>query len=207
MAGSGPLRWAARWRFRHCWPGGCPAVRRNGTGGRSDQDRRAAFAVRHHGDQRDDAEGHHPDDGGRHQQEGRPARQEGRGGRGRSGVQLAAVRRKGAGADPEGQGRGGVRLLDLGVSRKSVLPVFEETERPAVLSRAVRGRGDPRERLLHRRRAQPAGDPGGRIPDGSGRRIGQALGAGRHRLCLSAHDQQDPGSLPDLQGRARRTTS
>ena len=57
------------------------------------------------------------------------------------------------------------------VSRKSVLPVFEE-------------------RLLHGRRAQPAGDPGRRLFDG--RHRGQALGARGNGLRLSAHDQQDP---------------
>ena len=44
----------------------------------------------------------------------------------RPGQQLAALRRKGARAHHRRQGRGRVRLLDL-VSRKSVLPVFEET--------------------------------------------------------------------------------
>ena len=44
------------------------------------------------------------------------------------------------------------------VSRKSVLPVFR-AERPAVLSGAVRGRGTGEERVLHRRRAQPAAIP------------------------------------------------
>ncbi len=52
------------------------------------------------------------------------------------------------------------------VSRKSVLPVFEETEQHPVLPGPVRGRGEQQERLLHRRRAEPAGDPGGRLPDG-----------------------------------------
>jgi ABC-type branched-subunit amino acid transport system substrate-binding protein len=45
------------------------------------------------------------------------------------------------------------------VSRKSVLPVFEELNGPALLPGAVRRRGDLQERVLHRRRAQPAGDP------------------------------------------------
>jgi len=51
--------------------------------------------------------------------------QEGRGGGRRPGFQLAAVRREGARSDRQGEGRRGVRLLDLGVAQ-SVLPVFEE---------------------------------------------------------------------------------
>ena len=53
---------------------------------------------------------------------GKQARGRGR----RSGVELAAVRREGARAAREGQGCRGLRLLDFGQSRKSVLPVFEE---------------------------------------------------------------------------------
>ena len=71
------------------------------------------------------------------------------------------------------------------VSRKSVLPVFKELELDPVLSRAIRGRGIGAQRLLHRRRAQPAGDSRRRLPDERGRRLGEALGAGRHRLRLS----------------------
>ena len=51
------------------------------------------------------------------------------------------------------------------VSRKSVLPVFKELNIDPVLSGAVRGRGERAQRVLHRRRAEPAGDPGGRLPD------------------------------------------
>ena len=90
------------------------------------------------------------------------------------------------------------------VSRKSVLPVFEESQRPALLSGAVRGRRALEERLLHRRGAEPAGDSGGRVPDEQGRRLGQALRAARHRLRLSAHDQQDPALLPAQQGHQGR---
>ena len=57
------------------------------------------------------------------------------------------------------------------VSRKSVLPVEEGAQRPAVLPGAVRGVRSPEERLLHRRRAQPAGDPGGGIPDEQGKAV------------------------------------
>ena len=71
-----------------------------------------------------------------------------------------------------------------------------------VLPGAVRGPGEPAQRLLHRRGAQPAGDPGGRLPDERGGR--RALGAGRHRLRLSAHDQPDPRGVPEGEGRRRR---
>ncbi len=36
-----------------------------------------------------------------------------------------------------------------------------------VLPRPVRGRGEPAQRLLHGRRAEPAGNPGRRLPDGA----------------------------------------
>ena len=126
-----------------------------------------------------------------------------RAGGGRPGLQLAAVRREGAPAHHPGQGRGRVRLLDLGVAQVRAAGV-RGAERPALLPGAVRGRGDLEERVLHRRRAQPAGDPGGRVPDEQGRRRRQALGAARHRLRLSAHHQQDPARVPQVQGRRRQ---
>ena len=100
----------------------------------------------------------------------------------------------------------GVRLLDLGVAQVGAAGV-RGAERPALLPGAVRGRGALEERVLHRRRAQPAGDPGGRVPDEQGRRRRQALGAARHRLRLPAHDQQDPARVPQVEGRRRRATS
>ena len=63
------------------------------------------------------------------------------------------------------------------VSRKSVLPVFEETGQHPVLPRPVRGRGEQQERVLHGCRAEPAGDPGRGLPDE--REQDPALGAGR----------------------------
>jgi len=44
-------------------------------------------------------------------------------------------------------------------------------------------------------------DSGGRIPHEQRRRRRQALGAARHRLRLSAHDQQDPARVPQVEGR------
>ena len=119
------------------------------------------------------------------------------------GLELAAVRRKGARADHQGQGRGRVRLLDLGVAQVGAAGVQGAQQHP-VLSGAVRGRGKRAQRVLHRRRAEPAGDPGGRLSDERRRRLGEALGAGRHRLRLSAHHQQDPRSLSEAKGVRRR---
>ena len=88
------------------------------------------------------------------------------------------------------------------VSRKSVLPVFENNDGPALLPRAVRGRGVLEGRLLHGRHAEPAADPGGRVPDvEGGRRVQEVLPA-RHRLRLPAHGQQDPSRVPAREGRA-----
>ena len=57
---------------------------------------------------------------------------------------------------------GRVRLLDLGVAQIGAAGV-RGAERAPVLSGAVRGRGKLEQRVLYRRRAQPAGHPGGRI--------------------------------------------
>ncbi len=76
------------------------------------------------------------------------------------------------------------------VSRKSVLPVFEELNGILFYPVQYRRPGVQPKRLLHRRRPEPAGDPGGRLPDERGE--GHPLGAGRHRLRLPAHHQPDP---------------
>ncbi len=170
-----------------------------------DQSRHPSFALRHHGDQRDDAEGRHADAHRGAEQEGRPARQEARGGRRRSGFELAAVRRKGARAASEGQGRRRVRLLDLGLPQVGAAGV-QGAQRHPVLPGPVRGRGERAQRVLHRRRAEPAGDPGRRLPDEKDGE-GEALGARGHRLRLSAHHQQDPRSLSQVEGRRRTRTS
>ena len=82
------------------------------------------------------------------------------------------------------------------VSRKSVLPVFEELNGLLFYPVQYEGEELSQERVLHRRRAEPAGDSGGRVPDEQGRRRRQALRAARHRLRLPAHHQQDPARLP-----------
>ena len=85
-----------------------------------------------------------------------------------------------------------------------MLPVFEELNGLLFYPVQYEGEEMSQERVLYRRRAQPAGHPGGRIPDEQGRRRRQALGAARHRLRLSAHHQQDPARVPEVQGRRRR---
>jgi len=71
------------------------------------------------------------------------------------------VRRKGQAAADQGQGRGDLRLLDLGVAQVGAAGV-RGAQRPAVLPGAVRGRRAVQERVLHRRGAEPAGDSRGR---------------------------------------------
>ena len=172
-----------------------------GPRGRADQDRRAAFAVRHHGDFRNHAEGHRPDDGRTAERQWRASGPPDRGGGRRSGIGLAAVCRKGPRiADRQRRGCD-LRLLD---QRQPQVGAAGDrgTERPAVLSRAVRGRGILEERHLHRRRAEPAGDPGGGLHGpGTGRR---EMGTAGNRLCLSAHHEQHPGKIPDRQRTGRR---
>ncbi len=87
------------------------------------------------------------------------------------------------------------------VSRKSVLPVFKELNN--LLFYPVQYEGEESERNVIYTGAAPNQQaiPAGRLSGGPGRRQCEALGAGRHRLRLSAHHQQDPRSLP--QGRAK----
>ena len=169
-----------------------------------DQGRHPALALRHDGHQRNDAEGHRADDDRRAEQEGRPARQEARGGGRRSGVELAAVRREGA------------QLLEkdkvavvfgcwTSVSRKSVLPVFEKDN--GLLFYPVQYEGEESSKNVIYTGAAPNQQA---IPavDYLMKDVGgEALGARRHRLRLSAHDQQDPRGLPAGEGRRSRPTS
>ena len=137
------------------------------------------------------------------EQEGRRARPEARSRGGRPRVQLAALRREGPRADLEGRRRGLLRLLDLRVAQVRAAGVQGARQHP-VLPRPVRGRGMRAQRVLHGRRPEPAGHPRRRLPDERRRRLGEALGAGRHRLRLPTHHQQDPRSLPQAQGRGAR---
>ncbi len=63
------------------------------------------------------------------------------------------------------------------VSRKSVLPVFKELNGLLFYPVQYRGRGERAQRVLYRRRAEPAGDPGRRLSDERGRWLGETLGA------------------------------
>ena len=72
---------------------------------------------------------------------------------------------------------GGVRLLDLGVAQVGAAGVQGAEPHP-VLSGAVRGRGERAQRVLHRRRAEPAGDPGRRLPDGKDEKVKRWVLAG-----------------------------
>ena len=103
-----------------------------------------------------------------------------------------------------GQGRGGLRLLDVSVSPQVRAAGVRKEQRPALLSGPVRRRRVFAERVLHRRGAESAGDSGGRVPDEQGRRWAKRFVPARHRLRLSAHDQQDPARLPARQGHHRR---
>ena len=131
---------------------------------RADQGRRPPLPVRHHGDQRTDAEGHRADAGRRAEQQG-----------GLLGTKLEAVVVDPASNWPlfaekarellAGQGRRDLRLLDLRVPQVGAAGV-RGAERPAVLPGAVRRRGvvartssTPAPRRTSRR-------SGGRVPDG-----------------------------------------
>ena len=109
-------------------------------------------------------------------------------------LELAALRREGARAAREGQGRGRVRLLDLGVAQIGAAGLRQGANGLLFYPVQYEGEESSKQRVLYRRRAEPAGDPRRRISDERGRRRGQALGARRHRLRLSAHHQQDPAT-------------
>ena len=66
--------------------------------------------------------------------------------------------------DRERSRRGRVWLLDFGLAQVGAAGV-RGAESPAVLHGPVRGRVKIAQHIIHRRRAQSASDPGGRIPD------------------------------------------
>ena len=96
-----------------------------------------------------------------------------------------------------------VILRKLDVGQPQVGPAGDRgAQRPPVLPRAVRGRGKLEERLLHRSRAQPAGDPGdGLFPRGNS--------ASRNSPCsgtdyvLPQDDEPDPRAIPQGPGHRR----
>jgi len=100
--------------------------------------------------------------------QGRRAGQETRAGGGRPGSNWAAVREKGAPAPHPGQGRGGIRLW-TSVSRKSVLPVFEELN--GLLFYPVQYEGEELSRTSSTPvPPQPAGNTAVGVPHEQGRR-------------------------------------
>jgi hypothetical protein len=184
------------------WRGFCRAAGRGACRGAGhDQGRRPAFALGYDGHFRDDAEGHDGDADRRSERQGRTARSATGSGGGGPRVRLAAVRRKGPRTDHHFERRRDLLLLDE--REPQVDPAGGRgTERAGVLPGAVRGRGILAQRVLHGRRAEPAGDPRDRLlPRRTGRREVRASG---HRLCLPADHQQHPRGLPDLQRHPRR---
>ena len=90
------------------------------------------------------------------------------------------------------------------VSRKSVLPVFEELN--GLLFYPVQYEGEELSQNVFYTGAAPNQQaiPAVEYLMSEGRRRRQALRAARHRLRLPAHHQQDPARLPAIQGRHRR---
>jgi urea transport system substrate-binding protein len=85
------------------------------------------------------------------------------------------------------------------VSRKSVLPVFEELN--GILFYPVQYEGEESERNVFYTGAAPNQQAIPAVDYLMSKDGVEALGARRHRLRLSAHDQQDPRGLPEVQGR------
>ena len=90
------------------------------------------------------------------------------------------------------------------VSRKSVLPVFEELNGLLYYPLEYEGEEQSQQCVLWQLGARQQGDPGVEIPDERRRRLGDALRAGGHRLRLSAHQQRDHARLPEVRGRRGR---
>ena len=91
------------------------------------------------------------------------------------------------------------------VSRKSVLPVFEELN--SILFYPVQYEGEESERNVFYTGAAPNQQAIPAVDYLMKDEKVEALGARRHRLRLSAHDQQDPRGLSEGQGRASPRTS
>ncbi len=91
------------------------------------------------------------------------------------------------------------------VSRKSVLPVFEETGN--ILFYPVQYEGEESSKNVFYTGAAPNQQAIPAVDYLMAKDEGAALGARRHRLCLPAHHEQDPRGLPQAEGRRSRTTS
>ena len=88
------------------------------------------------------------------------------------------------------------------VSRKSVLPVFKELN--SILFYPVQYEGEESERNVFYTGAAPNQQAIPAVDYLMKEEKVQALGARRHRLRLSAHHQQDPRGLPEVEGRQGR---
>ena len=91
------------------------------------------------------------------------------------------------------------------VSRKSVLPVFKELN--SILFYPVQYEGEESERNVFYTGAAPNQQAIPAVDYLMQGREGQALGAGRHRLRLPAHHQQDPRGLPEVARVSKPKTS
>ena len=87
------------------------------------------------------------------------------------------------------------------VSRKSVLPVFEELNGLLFYPLEYEGEESSYNVFYGSFGAGQQSDPRRRISDEHGRRRGEEVHPRGHRLCLSAHQQQDHPRLPEVKGR------
>ena len=93
------------------------------------------------------------------------------------------------------------------LSRKAVLPIFEQLNGLLYYPVQYEGEESSRNIFYTRRRAEPAGDSGRPVPDEQGGRRRSPVGSARDRLSLSAQDQPDPERISRGGGRAPRRTS
>ena len=95
------------------------------------------------------------------------------------------------------------RLLDLGVAQVGAAGVQGAEHHPVL---PVQYEGEESERNVFYTGAAPNQQAIPAVDYLMSQREGAALGAGRHRLRLSAHHQQDPRGLPEVEGRRRKTS-
>ena len=88
------------------------------------------------------------------------------------------------------------------VSRKSVLPVFEQYNGLLFYPVQYEGEECSKNVIYTGCNDQPAGVARGGLPDEPGRRQQETLLPRRHRLRVPAHHEQNPAALPD-QGQGR----
>ena len=140
----------------------------------------------------------------RAEQEGRRARQEARGRRRRPGLELAAVRREGARADLH---RRRSRWCSAAGPRCPASPCCRSSRsstRSSSTPCSTRARRVERNVFYTGAAPNQQAIPAVDYLMSEGRRRGEALGARRHRLRLSAHHQQDPRGLPQVARASRR---